>query len=167
MWYSRCILLEQALRAAHSGDLHAQVDALIKAEKHADAHHLVVEKLAPEAVKSGKSGEIVQLAMLYVGTHHHFLVCADDLSSIEEILKRIDSSKVLDWQQCGQLFLSYIMLTKQSSEQDGNMLSDTKEALLHDLGNLKVQNDSRRQRNIPLAECISQMAVRCALHPQR
>ncbi|CAO3675615.1 unnamed protein product [Umbelopsis vinacea] len=133
----------KALRAAHSGDLHAQVDALIKAEKHADAHHLVVEKLAPEAVKS------------------------DDLSGIEEILKRIDSSKVLDWQQCGQLFLSYIMLTKQSSEQDGNMLSDTKEALLRDLGNLKVQNDSRRQRNIPLAECISQMAVRCALHPQR
>jgi hypothetical protein len=35
------------------GDLHAQVDALIKADKHADAHHLVVEKLAPEAVKSG------------------------------------------------------------------------------------------------------------------
>lgn len=91
----------------------------------------------------------------------------DDLSSIEDILRRIDSSKVLDWQHCGQLFLSYIMLTKQSDNQDDNLLIEMKDAVLRDLRNLKVQNDSRRQRNIPLAECISQMAVRCALHPQR
>jgi len=133
----------KALRAAHIGDLRAQVDALIKADKHADAHHLVVENLAPEAVKS------------------------DDLSYLEDTLKRIDSSKVLDWDQLGQIFLSYITLTKQSGEQDGSTVSELKEGLLRDLRNLKVQNDSRRQRNIALAECISQMAVRCALPSQR
>ncbi|KAJ2961964.1 hypothetical protein NQZ79_g2892 [Umbelopsis isabellina] len=133
----------KALRAAYNGDLHAQVNALIKAGKHSDAHHLIVEKLAPQAIK------------------------IDDLSSIEDALTKIDSSKVFDWQQCGQLFLSYIQLIKSAEQGDGNVISELKDKVSHDLRNLKIQNDSRPKRNVSLAECISQMAVRCALQPSR